>query len=151
MSQFLLDRLGRYIKLFVSTVIPFSHVSASVRASQFFIGEKLQKRAQNQSVQLYIIIVNKTAIRRNIRQVAPYDHWCGRCVYNKNVDKTATRLQPVSRHAMATIITGPTFMRKRLCSFIDDFPLDCVALLMISPSLSTQLVPINHCDGKRGN
>ena len=30
------------------------------------------------------------------------------------------------------MITGPTLMRERLCSFIDDFPLDCTALLMIS-------------------
>ena len=28
-SQFLLDHLGRYLKLFVSTVVPFSHASAS--------------------------------------------------------------------------------------------------------------------------
>ena len=33
-------------------------------------------------------------------------------------------LQPVSRHATAIIITGQTFMRKRLCSFTDDFPLN---------------------------
>ena len=45
-------------------------------------------------------------------------------------DKTATRqnigfrqgLQPISRHAVVTIIAGPTFMRKRLCNFVDDFP-----------------------------
>ena len=41
-------------------------------------------------------------------------------------------LKPVSRHATATIITGQTFMRKRLCSFIDDFHLYCAALLMMS-------------------
>ena len=33
-------------------------------------------------------------------------------------------LQPISLHAMVTIITGPTFMRKRLGSFIEDFPLN---------------------------
>ena len=54
------------------------------------------------------------------------------------VNKTATRqnigfsraLQPVSRHATATIITGPIFMRKRLYSFIDDFLLDFAATLL---------------------
>ena len=40
------------------------------------------------------------------RQVAPYDHW-------------------YSGDKMATIITGSIFMRNRLCSFIDDFVLDC--------------------------
>ena len=30
-------------------------------------------------------------------------------------------LQPVSRHETTTVINGTTFMRKRLCSFTDDF------------------------------
>ena len=35
-----------------------------------------------------------------------------------------TATEPVSRHATATIITGPTFMSKRLCSFVDEFLLN---------------------------
>ena len=35
--QFWLDRLGRYIKLFLSTVIPFSHAVASQFGLVFFL------------------------------------------------------------------------------------------------------------------
>ena len=34
-------------------------------------------------------------------------------------------------------------MRKRLCSLIDDFPLDCAVSLMIFPSKGTRLVTIS--------
>ena len=51
--QFLLDRLGRYLKLFVSTVIPFYHTFAfTVPPSKFFIGAKPQKRSQKLIVHL---------------------------------------------------------------------------------------------------
>ena len=60
-------------------------------------------------------------------------------------NKTVTRLnigfprglQPFSRHSTETIITGLTFMKKRLCRFIDDFP-----------SNSTWPVNYNQCKGK---
>ena len=43
-SQFLLDRLGRYLKLFVSTVIPSSHELASQFGPSTFV---LAKNTQN--------------------------------------------------------------------------------------------------------
>ena len=71
-------------------------------------------------------------MRQNVYQVAPYDHWRGRCGKYTGVDDceqngtsrnighwvTTRPVQPVSRHATST-----TFMRKRLCSSVDDFPL----------------------------
>ena len=53
---------------------------------------------------------------------------CIDCEQNGDASK-----QSVSRHAMGTIITGPTFMRKILCSSVDDFLLVYAALLMVSP------------------
>ena len=46
------------------------------------------------------------------------------CEQNGDTSKHWVSIGPVSQHATATIITGPTFMRKRLCSFTDDFPLN---------------------------
>ena len=43
-SQFLLDRLGRFLKLFVSTVIPFSHQFASQSALQMFFSNSAALR-----------------------------------------------------------------------------------------------------------
>ena len=54
------------------------------------------------AIAVYVQIVNETATHQN----------------------TGLRLKPVSRHSTVTIITEPIFMRKRLCSFIDDFPLE---------------------------
>ena len=74
------------------------------------------------------------------------------------MNKTAARqnigfprgLQPFSRHATTTIITGPTFnTKKRLCSFIDDFPLNDYPVslhnLLSSPLVagSSKRIPIN--------
>ena len=53
-------------------------------------------------------------------------------------------LQPVGRYATVTIITGPTFSRKRFCSFIYDFPLDCAAFHNDFPLKKYMLVSIIH-------
>ena len=59
--QFLLDRLGRYFKLFVSTVISFSHAFAS----QFGLANLASsEKPQKPSVQL---IASCTSKRRQLR------------------------------------------------------------------------------------
>ena len=65
------------------------------------------------------------------RKIVPCENRCGHCcalyiidceqIGGKSKHCVSWCLQPVNRHAMEMIITGPTFMRKRLCSFIDDF------------------------------
>ena len=62
--QFLLDRLGRYLKMFVSTVIPsFLRVRISVRPSNVFMGEKHPKLSQKLSHRTSIRLI--ASARRN--------------------------------------------------------------------------------------
>ena len=60
------DRLGRYLKFFVSTVIPFSHAFAS----QFGKANLFRRKTKKTNA--------KTECSVD-RQVAPYDHWHGHC------------------------------------------------------------------------
>ena len=53
-------------------------------------------------------------------------------------------LQPVSRHATAMIVTGSTFMREGLHSFIDDFPLDCGDDFHIKTTWIVQVISVNQ-------
>ena len=90
--------------------------------------------------------------------MAPYDHCCGRfyvciiilytvdCEQNGDMSKHSfpQGLQPVSRHATAMIVTGPTFMRERLHSCIDDFPLDCADDFLSTITWLVQVISVNQ-------
>ena len=131
-STFLPDRLGRSLKLFVSTESTSCHDFASqFGLEMFIIGEKTKQKS---SVQL-IVRSRLTTTDTAVAVVAVYID-CDKTATSQNIG-FPLGLQPVSRHATGTILTGPTFMRK---SFIDDFPIDCATVLMIFPSTSTRLV-----------
>ena len=174
-SQYLIDRLGRCHKLFVSIVIS----SSQEFAPQLILYRQKQpaKTRQKQSVHLiarsrvtttgaavvmYIyrlwtkwqhvetfarsrvttgaavaVYIGAYTLWTKQRHVETFARW--RLTTTGTSRHWVSRgLQPASRHATSTIITGPTFIRKRLWRFIYYFPLDCAALPMICPSMGTR-------------
>ena len=90
-----------------------SRVHISFRHSKFFVDEKPEKTLSVYSIARWHLMTTGAAVAVYID--------CERNVTRRNIG-FPQGLQPISRHATVTKITGPTFKRKRLCSFIDVFP-----------------------------